>query len=65
MGKRISNEDAGLPRRPSAFALFCSEVSQTGVLEPPTRRLNGKSPVKSAAALKLKWQLVNMCMYCA
>ena len=60
MGKRVSNEDAGLPRRPSAFALFCSEASRTGVSEPPTRRLSKKSPVKGAAALKRKWQLVNM-----
>ena len=62
MGRHIRNEDAGVARRPSAYALFCSDVSRTGVSERPTHRLNRKTPVKSAAAMQHKWQLGNMFM---
>lgn len=62
MGRHITNEDAGVARRPSAYALFCSDVSLTGVSERSTRRLNRKTPVKSAAAMQHKWQLGNMFM---
>ena len=62
MWRHITNEDAGVARRPSAYALFCSDVSLTGVSERSTRRLNRKTPVKSAAAMQHKWQLGNMFM---
>ena len=57
MGKHISNEDAGLPRRPSGLAPLLFFVLKFRKQQ-CTRRLNGKSPVKS---LLITWYGLSHC----
>ena len=54
--QRVRNKDAGLKRPPSAYALYCSMVSRTGVPYPPIRKVIGKLPVRDQRVALEKWR---------
>lgn len=56
MGK-VSNKAAGLKRAPTAYALYCANMAKLNLKHPITRRVQGKQPLNTKAAVLQHWSM--------
>ena len=54
-GSRPTYRSLGIPRAPSAYALFCQHVKKFGKQLPLRRRVLGKSLVNEKTSVRLRW----------
>ena len=52
---RVSNKSLGLKRVAGAYARYCSMVARTGTVDPPVKRLRGKTFLKGLDQSRSRW----------